>query len=279
MPSPPDSPTTPPPSFHSLQRQPVEPLIAEWTTSGVDQPDFHGRMAAQFHSLPGDGRRASDLRALVAAQKSASSMALSVRSHTQARSTVSGAPSMLTRASGDTYESSGVSTADASVVQGVRLLELGPDGILEVRPDARRSVLECPFHFLNCHFRSYDLEHWKTHTMWHFRGQDPPRSIECPLCDTFNYTYPNGFDAWDARMNHQAQHHYAGHTLATARPEFKLHHYLWQRRIISHAELQELKGASRLRHAQAEAYNAYTVTQGPGRNDRPQRMPRREGRG
>ncbi|KAJ9649283.1 hypothetical protein H2199_000058 [Coniosporium tulheliwenetii] len=256
MSSPPASPTTPPPSFHSLAHQPVEPVITEWTTSGIDQPDFHGRMAAaQYHWLPGDGRGAPDLRALVAAHKSASSMALSARSHTRAGSTVSAAPSMLTQASGDTYESSGVSTADASVVQGVRLLEAGPDGILELRPDARRSVLECPFHFLNCHFRSYDLEQWKTHTMWHFRGQDPPRSIECPLCDTFNYTYPNGFEAWDARMNHQAQHHYAGHTLATARPEFKLHHYLWQRRIISHAELQELKGATRLRHAQADAYS------------------------
>ncbi|KAJ9651701.1 hypothetical protein H2201_009263, partial [Coniosporium apollinis] len=105
----------------------------------------------------------------------------------------------------------------------------------------------------NSNFRSYNLEQWKTHTMWHFRGQDPPRLVECPLCETFNYTYPNGFEVWDARMNHQAQHHYVGHALATARPEFKLHHYLWQRRIIYHAELQELKGAPRLQHAPADA--------------------------
>lgn len=37
--------TTPALSFHALQRHPVEPLITEWKT-GIDQPDFHARMAA-----------------------------------------------------------------------------------------------------------------------------------------------------------------------------------------------------------------------------------------
>ena len=43
-------------------------------------------------------------------------------------------------------------------------------------------------------------------------------------------------------MCHIASHHRAGHALQSSRPDFDLFRYLWQNKIISHADLKELEG-------------------------------------
>ncbi|KAF2792055.1 hypothetical protein K505DRAFT_279517 [Melanomma pulvis-pyrius CBS 109.77] len=138
--------------------------------------------------------------------------------------------------------SSSISTGLASRFSGVPLLE-ETDGILERRPNTTRTraVYECAFWFLSCSYISYDQEEWRTHCISHFRGEEPPQSVQCPLCDQFNYTCNNGWTSWNYRMDHMSQHHLVGETLRTSRPDFHLFQYLWQKRLIDDGDLKELR--------------------------------------
>jgi hypothetical protein len=135
---------------------------------------------------------------------------------------------------------SSISTGLASRFSGVPLLE-NNNGVLERRPLVRTPVYKCTFWYLSCSYISYDQEEWKTHCLSHFRGEEPPRSVQCPLCDQFTYAGDNGWVSWNHRMEHVAQHHDSGETLRTSRPEFQLFDHLWQKRLIDDEDLRELK--------------------------------------
>ena len=136
-----------------------------------------------------------------------------------------------------------ISTGLASQFSGVPLLE-DVEGVLERRPNPiRQATYECPFWFLSCSYASSDKEEWKTHTLDHFRGEEPPQSVTCPLCDQFEYTCDNGWTSWNYRQEHVAYHHaILGESLRTSRPDFYLFQHLWQKRLIDEKDLKELNG-------------------------------------
>ncbi|KAF2195525.1 hypothetical protein K469DRAFT_14220 [Zopfia rhizophila CBS 207.26] len=120
------------------------------------------------------------------------------------------------------------------------------NGGLERRPNQSLTPnYECPFWFLSCSYISRDKEEWKIHSLSHFRGEEPPRSVQCPLCDQFRHTLEDGCTAWNHRMEHVAAfHHSIGETLRTSRPDFPLFQHLWQKRLIDDWDLKELKGGN-----------------------------------
>jgi hypothetical protein len=107
----------------------------------------------------------------------------------------------------------------------------------------RQPALECCFWFLRCSYIYYDLDEWVTHCLSHFRGEEPPKTVSCPLCDCFQYTCDNGWKSWNQRMEHIGFHHsLLGETLRASRPDFPLFQHLWQKRLISDQDLKELNG-------------------------------------
>jgi hypothetical protein len=137
-----------------------------------------------------------------------------------------------------------ISTGLASHFSGVHLLE-DNNGVLEVPcTQIRTPVYECAFWFLNCHFISQNCEEWLVHCESHFRGEEPPRSVQCPLCD-WAVTCGDGKTAWSMRMQHLAHTHtMLGQTLRTSRPDFQLFQHLWRMRLIDDQDLKELNGGN-----------------------------------
>ncbi|KAF2494133.1 hypothetical protein BU16DRAFT_65607 [Lophium mytilinum] len=115
------------------------------------------------------------------------------------------------------------------------------DGVLELRPNLRSAAYECAFWFLSCSYVSTDEEEWRAHCASHFQGEQPPKSVQCPLCDEFNATFNDGREAWDARMKHVVWHHDLGQSLQASRPDFHLFQHLWQKGLIDDAALEELE--------------------------------------
>jgi hypothetical protein len=137
-----------------------------------------------------------------------------------------------------------ISTGLASRFTGVPLLE-DHNGILEI-PQAqfRFPVFECAFWFLNCGYVSSNREEWETHCRSHFRGEEPPQTVQCPVCD-WSAKFESGWTAWDMRMQHLAlEHTMRGQTLRTSRPDFELFRFLWNRRLIDEQDLKELNGGN-----------------------------------
>jgi hypothetical protein len=137
-----------------------------------------------------------------------------------------------------------ISTGLASHFTGVPLLEEN-DGVLELpRTQIRTPVYECAFWFLSCRYISPNKEEWMTHCESHFRGEEPPRSVRCPLCD-WTASCEDGRASWSARMHHLAcEHTMLGQTLRTSRPDFDLFHHLWRKRLIDDQDLKELCGGN-----------------------------------
>ncbi|KAF1851760.1 uncharacterized protein K460DRAFT_362506 [Cucurbitaria berberidis CBS 394.84] len=137
-----------------------------------------------------------------------------------------------------------ISTGLASHFSGVPLLE-DNNGVLELpQTQIRTPVYECAFWFLSCGHIFTDKEEWETHCESHFRGEEPPRSVQCPLCE-WEVHSNDGRASWNARMQHLAyEHTMVGHTLRTSRPDFMLFHHLWQKRLIDDQDLKELKGGN-----------------------------------
>lgn len=137
-----------------------------------------------------------------------------------------------------------ISTGLASHFSGVPLLE-DNNGVLELpRTQIKYPVYECTFWFLSCRDMFDDKEQWETHCLSHFRGEEPPRSVQCPLCD-WATTCDDGWTSWNLRMQHLAYGHtMLGQTLRTSRPDFMLFQHLWQKRLIDDQDLKELKGGN-----------------------------------
>lgn len=133
-----------------------------------------------------------------------------------------------------------ISTGLASHFTGVPLLEEN-NGVLELPPrQARAPLYECAFWFLSCRYISENRDEWLTHCESHFRGEEPPRTVQCPLCEWIA-TSSDGHMSWSARMQHLATAHtMLGQTLRTSRPDFELFHHLWRKRLIDDQDWKEL---------------------------------------
>jgi hypothetical protein len=137
-----------------------------------------------------------------------------------------------------------ISTGIASLFTGVPLLEEN-NGVLEVpRSHVQTPMYECAFWFLNCGYISQNREEWLTHCESHFRGEEPPRSVQCPLCE-WAVSSDDGRASWSARMHHlTTEHTMLGQTLRTSRPDFGLFQHLWRKRLIDDQDLKELNGGN-----------------------------------
>ena len=224
----------------------TQPQLDEWLASPTrdihahlmhlsSSPDRRPYTASSYSSNP----PAAATRSV----RSGSSMSMAHAVIHQSSNASQQAPSLCNYTEVTPTETS-ISTAQASYLPGVPLLE-DNNGVLERQSTLmRRPMYQCPFWFLSCSYVTEDVEEWRTHCLAHFRGEEPPRSVTCPLCDDLKLTCADGWTAWEYRMQHLADHHEAGHTLRTSRPDFHLFQHLWQKHLIDDQDLKELKGSS-----------------------------------
>ncbi|KAL9054272.1 MAG: hypothetical protein Q9162_004230 [Coniocarpon cinnabarinum] len=126
-------------------------------------------------------------------------------------------------------------------------------------------VYECAFSWLDCTHEFDNIDHWKTHSLWHFRGHEPPKDIQCPLCDFNRRGFRNGYDAWRVRLDHVARHHQQGQDLSASRPDFGLIEFLFKKKLLNDALCKRLK----LRGAVGNQVTTSTETRRRERRQRP----------
>ncbi|KAF1829974.1 hypothetical protein BDW02DRAFT_583234 [Decorospora gaudefroyi] len=219
----------------------LSPTLDEW----VRQPDVSARLVHFDQNLfQGLDQTITSIPVRSANTiKSGSSMATTFIHQSNASTHPPSLRSFCTNTDGTPTETS-ISTGLASRFTGVPLLE-EHNGVLEIPPaHFRAPVYECAFWFLNCAYVSQNREEWETHCTSHFRGEEPPQTVHCPLCD-WAATCEFGWTAWNMRMQHLAfEHTMRGQTLRTSRPDFDLFRFLWQRRLIDDQDLKELNGGN-----------------------------------
>ncbi|KAJ4994482.1 hypothetical protein SVAN01_00311 [Stagonosporopsis vannaccii] len=205
---------------------------------------------------------------------SGSSMTPALLHHPPASAGTPSLYSSKTHASATTASSS-VSTGlvDHGLLASYPLLSEDNGVLVQPLLHTETPVLRCVFWFLDCGFLCHDREQWETHTLSHFRGEAPPRSVVCPLCD-WEASRDDALGAWRLKMAHLADHHFAfGHTLSTSRPDFHLFHHLWQKRLIDDEDLKELKGGN---HNLARPPGTFVRTNGRGPRRERERNARRQ---
>lgn len=224
-----------------VSRQPRQLQSSQYPLSDWFNRDAHGfqsRIIAQ-QVLPANSSDAQHVD-LGSHPAPGSSLAVSSRSRTMTRSEASTStrpPSLITS------EVSTANSADFSLSTGLASALSGfrPFDTETGQPQTPRAApFECAFFFLSCGYSSDNFDEWKTHCMSHFRGNRPPKDISCPLCP-FHGTFRDGYEAWDTRLNHVAQHHLSGHSLAASRPDFDLYRFLWRKEIIGDVDHKELR--------------------------------------
>jgi hypothetical protein len=253
----------------------VTPQIHDWMLH-QSTSDIHARLAGVHLDLTaagaGGGEQAqAQLEGSRHYSRSLSSMAPALI-HQSAPS--AHPPSLRSCYTEATPTETSISTGLASHFTGVPLLE-DNNGVLELqRAQHRTPVFECAFWFLDCAYISHNRDEWLVHCESHFRGEEPPRSVQCPLCD-WRLACDDGWTAWSLRMQHLVQEHtMLGHTLRTARPDFDLFHYLWRRRLIDDQDLKELNGGNHNLH---HPPGNFVETNGRvARRDRDERRHRRQ---
>ncbi|KAL6162833.1 hypothetical protein ACJQWK_11743 [Exserohilum turcicum] len=222
----------------------VTPTLHDWVQQ---PPDLSARLVhigEQFLHSIGDADTAS-LVLESETVKSTSSMAPALVH--QSNASTHSPPSLHSCCTEATPTETSISTGLAGHLAGFPLLDEGHEGILEIpHAQARTPVYECAFWFLDCAYVSPNQEEWERHCLSHFRGEEPPLTVQCPLCDWTAHTCEGGGHvAWAARMHHVASEHVMyGQTLRTSRPDFALFEYLWQRRLIDAEDLKELKAGN-----------------------------------
>ncbi|KAF2829713.1 hypothetical protein CC86DRAFT_367656 [Ophiobolus disseminans] len=138
-----------------------------------------------------------------------------------------------------------ISTDIVNLFTGVTLLE-EHNGVLELPRNlhVHTPMYECAFWFLSCGYISHNREEWLMHCESHFRGEEPPQTVQCPLCE-WAVSSDDGRASWQARMMHLAtEHTMMGQTLRTSRPDFGLFQHLWRKRLIDDQDLKELNGGN-----------------------------------
>ncbi|KAH7043958.1 hypothetical protein B0J12DRAFT_628672 [Macrophomina phaseolina] len=243
-----------PESYQRPQDSSRPPIFDLWESGarGGFQEDL---VAATDYSLPRFHHRApahgGSPQSALSVSAVASQYAPSTASHTSSPLSLTENASSSLQSTVDT-DFGGKALLSAGVEH---LLEERSDGVF-IQPDTTTTNLfslfpfyRCTFNFLGCRFVASKKTAWFIHSFSHFRGNAPPRFVECPLCGWCFQDAWDGHRAWYARMSHLAAHMRCGHTLVTARPDFNLYEYLLQKRIIDYAEYLELKSYGCLRGA------------------------------
>ena len=127
------------------------------------------------------------------------------------------------------------SEGERNLDQRLKILAIAPGGT-SVLPRARSVFLECPFSFLSCNQRFQSCGDWYRHGLTHFDDIEPPNRNKCCFCDA-EFCASTGKESWRQRSEHVAMHHRLGHSLAHARFDLDLYHYLWRQNLVSTADL------------------------------------------
>ncbi|KAF2233214.1 hypothetical protein EV356DRAFT_210585 [Viridothelium virens] len=212
--------------------------------------------------------------------RSPASSSMAFTRNSSARLTVTTGSSSLPALStgGTSRTDSSVCTDDAGRVRGYSsaILEADDEGALrqDISHQPRAPWYPCCFYFLRCPYWSYNMDEWETHCRSHLHRNPPPSKVQCPYCDDLgSQRFANGEEAWEARMHHIANHHIQeGARVEHARPDFGLFYYLWQVRVISNAQLHEL----RENHILLSSPTHHTVTQGSIADERRRSNQQRE---
>lgn len=220
----------------------VTPTIDDW----VREPDVHARLVRiDLESLAGLAPNTSSPSLDYNRSLRSSSMApVTLHQHHESMHPPSLTYSNAHTNAEDTVTESSISTGLASQFTGVPLLD-DNNGVLE-RPlvHTRAPYYQCVFWFLECEHLSRDEEQWGTHCLSHFRGEEPPATARCPLCE-WTTQCEDGWTAWSSRMEHLASSHLTrGETLKNCRPDFDLFQHLWRKRLIDEQDLKELMGGN-----------------------------------
>ncbi|KAK1072159.1 hypothetical protein LTR74_002733 [Friedmanniomyces endolithicus] len=228
----------------ALRAQTVQPLINGDGWYGANDDDFQHRFAARGYQFPGTAN--SQPRILRRADSDVRSMAVAhSRSTTLESVSSAGYPPSL--GSYLTASGSSVLTAEVDSFLQESYLEEVEGGALEQRLPNR----PCPYSILECTFSSTDLDEWDTHVRFHFKGALPKRCF-CPFegC-SWSETAATGQQAWNWRLVHinlQRTAHRIVVPVDAGHPDVE---HLWRKKIITDAQLKELRQFGRLSADQA----------------------------
>ena len=195
--------------------------------------------------LTADTPQAGSLNTSMAVERHSRNDELSVFSGTTpATSVISEVPSNAPSLSkGSSAPSSSADTELGRHLARQPLVALDPNGHT-VAPVLRESCLHgCILSWLDCGYTSDDTSEWKLHCLSHLHRHEPPHTFCCPLCGYQGGSFPNGYVAWDARLNHIAMHNAQGQDLSTARPDFELVRFLFKKKLISNDLYMSLKSS------------------------------------
>ncbi|KAL5114084.1 hypothetical protein ACEQ8H_008016 [Pleosporales sp. CAS-2024a] len=270
-------------SLASLARSPANPRTESWVNS-LDAELLHARLARGVHfaeperspspppplsssssSHAGESHPPSSLRMRSASWGSSKSVPLIQQTRP---------PSLVSFFTEATPTETSIETGLANHLPGAVLLEENNDGVLELpRQHVPVPMYECVFWFLSCGYVSHNQDEWTTHCESHFRGNEPPASVQCPLCD-WEMTLDDGRASWALKMQHLAtQHTMLGQTLRTSRPDFHLFTFLWNHRVIRDADFKELIGGN---HNLSQPPGNFVETNGRERRRERERRQRRQ---
>jgi hypothetical protein len=215
-----------------------------------------------------------------------SSMALTMQSVSSLDSAFKGSvPSLSTGSSSASDSSLRSSAASAAVRPGIfdddgyYVGSTGSDSDIQgddpSNPASKQSKgVACLFSFLGCQETFTDLEWWNEHCKSHFEGKAPPRQLRCPYSAcAWATSRQDGEDAWNQRWEHIDQEHdVLSHSeVLCEEPDVQLFQYLWKVRIITDAQLQELRKCGRLESDPTP----FVVPEKPDRTQRPRKASRR----
>jgi hypothetical protein len=123
--------------------------------------------------------------------------------------------------------------------------------------------LPCLFDFLNCSMTFTDVESWNEHCKSHFKGKAPPKQLRCPYSScAWTTSREDGEDAWNQRLEHLVHAHdvLSYSEVLFEKPDVQLFKYLWTSRIITDAQLQELRKHGRVgSHRSCPKCGSYSV--------------------
>lgn len=146
-------------------------------------------------------------------------------------------------------------------------------GITSPRPAFQKPITPCLFSFLGCQQSSFlNAEHWYEHSKTHFRGHPPPSTLRCPYTSCpWGVSSRDGEEAWAARWEHLEGEHDVlvdGEKLREKRDPL-LYKHLWKDRVITDAQLQELRSFGQL----GSNRQPYVTTEKAPKSPRRQRKP------
>ena len=264
------------PSLASLGSQEFHSRIQDWSNDeSTPGPGF----VVQAYSYPGDP--ASTPRSPPSIQ---SSMALTAQSVASLDSNFTrSVPSLSSGSSSASDSSLRISAASGAVRPGLFDDEESyvSSTRSNVQTDNASNPVEqqpkgvaCLFGFLNCRETFTNVDMWNLHCKSHFKGKAPPKQLRCPYPScVWSNSREDDVDAWDQRWEHIDQEHdvLSRGGVLCEEPNVQLFQHLWNARIITEAELQELRKCGRL----CSDHTSFVVQERPDRHERPRKSSRR----